>query len=339
MLAACPSQRCGQAIRSPGREPDAPAFVPTGSGADVARPTVAIAHDYLTQRGGAERVVLNMLGAFPDAIVYTTLYDPDMTYPEFRDTRIITSGLDRFGPLRRHHHAALPFSRRPPHASASMLTSLGVHRAVAHGFDIRGRRLVYCHNPARWLYQAPEYLGPAGSARGPVVSPCPSGARPFGTGTAGLPLVPTATWRTRRRSAIGSRARTASRPPSCPRRTASILGGAATRARVDAMARLRIQPRRLAIAALQECRQSGRCIRQVSLIGSSSSVTAPRSSVSATGSGRTCDFISGISDAQIRWVYAHAEQFLAPARGLRAHPPRSRRVRTPHACSTRRRLS
>src|SRR5204862_1423499 len=31
------------------------------------RPTVAIAHDYLTQRGGAERVVLAMHHAFPDA--------------------------------------------------------------------------------------------------------------------------------------------------------------------------------------------------------------------------------------------------------------------------------
>lgn len=44
-------------------------------------PTVAIAHDYLTQRGGAERVVLSMLRAFPDATVYTSLYDPEGTFP------------------------------------------------------------------------------------------------------------------------------------------------------------------------------------------------------------------------------------------------------------------
>ena len=31
------------------------------------RPRVAIAHDYLTQRGGAERVVVSMLRAFPEA--------------------------------------------------------------------------------------------------------------------------------------------------------------------------------------------------------------------------------------------------------------------------------
>ena len=31
----------------------------------MSRPTVAIAHDYLTQRGGAERVVLTLMKAFP----------------------------------------------------------------------------------------------------------------------------------------------------------------------------------------------------------------------------------------------------------------------------------
>ena len=46
---------------------------------------VAIAHDYLTQRGGAERVVLAMARAFPDAPIYTTLYDPQQTFPEFAD--------------------------------------------------------------------------------------------------------------------------------------------------------------------------------------------------------------------------------------------------------------
>ncbi len=45
--------------------------------------TVALAHDYLTQRGGAERVVLSMLAAFPAAPVHTSLYAPERTFPEF----------------------------------------------------------------------------------------------------------------------------------------------------------------------------------------------------------------------------------------------------------------
>ena len=45
--------------------------------------TVALVHDYLTQRGGAERVVLALTRAFPDAPLFTSLYDPAGTFPEF----------------------------------------------------------------------------------------------------------------------------------------------------------------------------------------------------------------------------------------------------------------
>ena len=64
---------------------------------------IAIAHDYLTQRGGAERVVLAMHKAFPEATIYTTLYDPEGTFPEFKDAKIVTSGINRIG-LFRHKH-------------------------------------------------------------------------------------------------------------------------------------------------------------------------------------------------------------------------------------------
>jgi glycosyltransferase involved in cell wall biosynthesis len=124
------------------------------------RPRVAIAHDYLTQRGGAERVVLALHRAFPDATIHTTLYDPDGTYPEFRDARIVTSPINRIGPLRREHRAALPLlpyavSRLPIDAEVVVASSSG----WAHGVPTTGRKIVYCHAPARWLYQADAYLG------------------------------------------------------------------------------------------------------------------------------------------------------------------------------------
>ncbi|HEU4332714.1 MAG TPA: glycosyltransferase [Lapillicoccus sp.] len=125
-----------------------------------ARPTIAIAHDYLTQRGGAERVVLAMHRAFPEATIYTTLYEPESTYPEFQDARIVTSPLNDIAPLRHHHRTALPLL---PFAARSMRITEDVVLASssgwAHGFSATGRRLVYCHAPARWLYQAEAYLG------------------------------------------------------------------------------------------------------------------------------------------------------------------------------------
>ena len=134
-----------------------------------ARPRVAIAHDYLTQRGGAERVVLAMLHTFPDAEIHTTVFDPDGTFPEFRQARILTTPLNRLGLLRRDHRMGLPLyqpsiSRAPVIDADVLLVST---TGFAHGFRTTGRKLVYCHSPARFLYLVEDYLGaPAG--RSPV---------------------------------------------------------------------------------------------------------------------------------------------------------------------------
>lgn len=127
---------------------------------DPALPVVAIAHDYLTQRGGAERVVLALHEAFPEATIYTTLYEPDDTYPQFADADIVTSPLNRIGMLRRHYRFALPLlafvsSATRVDADVTIASSSG----WAHGFRCSGRKLVYCHSPARWLYLTEEYVG------------------------------------------------------------------------------------------------------------------------------------------------------------------------------------
>jgi glycosyltransferase involved in cell wall biosynthesis len=121
---------------------------------------VALVHDYLTQRGGAERVVLSMQKAFPDAPLYTSLYDPETTLPGFRGTDVRTLSINRVGALRRNHRLALPllapaFSRLRVRADVTVCSTSG----WSHGLRTEGRKLVYCHAPARWLYQAERYLG------------------------------------------------------------------------------------------------------------------------------------------------------------------------------------
>lgn len=129
---------------------------------------IALAHDYLTQRGGAERVVLSMARAFPQSPVFTTLYHPEGTFPEFDDLDIRPSELNRNGLLRRHHRLALPFlardvSRIEVDADVLLTSSSG----WAHGIRCTGRKIVYCHAPARWLYQTRRYAG--GGASGLAV--------------------------------------------------------------------------------------------------------------------------------------------------------------------------
>ncbi len=125
---------------------------------------VALVHDYLTQRGGAERVVLSLSEAFPDAPIHTALYDPDGTFPEFAALDIRTLPLDKITALHAHHRLALPvlapaFSRLTVEADVVICSSSG----WAHGAHVVGRKVVYCHTPARWLYQTERYLD--GSSR------------------------------------------------------------------------------------------------------------------------------------------------------------------------------
>ncbi len=127
---------------------------------------VAIVHDYLTQRGGAERVVLAMHRAFPAAPIYTSLYEPDLTFPEFRDVDVRPSYLNRSQLLRRHHRLALPllahaFSKIEVDEKIVLCSSSG----WAHGIHTTGTKLVYCHCPARWLYKRADYFRKSQDAR------------------------------------------------------------------------------------------------------------------------------------------------------------------------------
>lgn len=113
----------------------------------------AIVHDYLTQRGGAERVVLSMVKAFPDAPVYTSVYEPTSTFREFAEVDVRPIGLSRLSMLRQDHRRGLPaypfaFATRKIDADVVVCSSSG----FAHGVRTDGFKLVYCYTTPRWLY-------------------------------------------------------------------------------------------------------------------------------------------------------------------------------------------
>lgn len=132
-------------------------------GAQVVLPMgirVAVVHDYLTQQGGAERVVLALMRAFPGARLITTLYNSATTYPQFAAYDIETSWLQKAAPLRRDPRRALPLLSRA--VDSIELDEVDVVIASssgwAHGVRTTGCKLVYCHNPARWIYQHSDYI-------------------------------------------------------------------------------------------------------------------------------------------------------------------------------------
>lgn len=124
--------------------------------------SVAIVHDYLTQQGGAERVLLSMVRAFPGAPVYTSVYDRTGTFPEFGDVDVRPLWTDRLDSLHRDHRRGLAlyplaFGQLEVDADVVLCSSSG----FAHGVRTDGRKIVYCYTPPRWLYdQAETYLRP-----------------------------------------------------------------------------------------------------------------------------------------------------------------------------------
>lgn len=119
---------------------------------------VALVHDYLTQRGGAERVVLEMAQAFPDCAIVTSIYDPNSTFPEYRDLDVTSLGLERVKLFASDPRFALPllgraFRRANVAADVVICSSSG----FAHQVGTAAPKIVYCNNPPRWLYQWEAY--------------------------------------------------------------------------------------------------------------------------------------------------------------------------------------
>lgn len=118
---------------------------------------VALVHDYLSERGGAERVAISLTNVFPGAPLYTSVYLAS-AYPELAGVDVRPMPLDHVPFLRRNHRVALPFlpfaySTTTVEADVVVCSSSG----WAHGIRTEAPKVVYCHNPPRWLYQRHEY--------------------------------------------------------------------------------------------------------------------------------------------------------------------------------------
>ena len=145
---------------------------------------MGIVHDYLTQRGGAERVVLTLADGFAGSRIFTSCYEPAGTYDEFRSHDIVTSPLNRIGPIRRDPRLGVlllapAFAALHVEGDAVIASS----SAWAHGVRTSAPVIVYCHSPARWLHQPERYAAAAGDGSGHLGR----AARALSS-TAGIPL-------------------------------------------------------------------------------------------------------------------------------------------------------
>lgn len=124
---------------------------------------IAIVHDDLIQWGGAERVLLGLCEIFPDAPIYTSVYDADNLRLKdyFVHKKIITSFLQKIPGWKSLYKALLP------------LYPIAFEQFIFDDFDLvishttrfakaiitkpQTKHICYCHTPPRFLWHFSGY--------------------------------------------------------------------------------------------------------------------------------------------------------------------------------------
>jgi len=140
------------------------------------RPKVALIHYWLVRMRGGERVLEQVLRMFPDADVFTHVYDPKGVSDFLRSKTIKTTFIDRLPWSRRFYQRYLP------------LMPLALEELDLTGYDLvisfeagpskgvitspNTLHVCYCHSPMRYLWDSyGEYKAGAGALTRSIMAP------------------------------------------------------------------------------------------------------------------------------------------------------------------------
>ena len=129
-------------------------------------PRVAVVHDWLTIPGGSEQVVLELLEMFPQAELFTSIYDPAPWPAQITERPVHSSFLNKIPGASRHYPKLLPLMSRAFRSfdlSSFDLVLSSNHacaknvRAPAHALHV-----CYCHTPMRYAWEEDFLEGEVG---------------------------------------------------------------------------------------------------------------------------------------------------------------------------------
>jgi glycosyltransferase involved in cell wall biosynthesis len=123
----------------------------------VRYPRVAIIHEWLTIPGGSEDVVIELLKMFPQAELFTTIYDPS-PWPELIKQRPVhASFLNRIPGAKRHYPKLLPLMNRAFRSFDLSGFDLVLSSNHACAKNVRTPpgvlHVCYCHTPMRYAWE------------------------------------------------------------------------------------------------------------------------------------------------------------------------------------------
>ena len=122
---------------------------------------VALVHDYLTQRGGAERVFELLCKYYPEADVFTSLYDASRSI-NLDDRAVYTTALQQIPGASKYFRLLAPlyFSafRSLDLTDYDLIISSSSSFAKAVRKRPDARHICFCHNVTRFLWDTQTYL-------------------------------------------------------------------------------------------------------------------------------------------------------------------------------------
>lgn len=123
---------------------------------------MAIIHDMIVDRGGAERVLLYFHEAFPDVPIFTTLYIPDSSYPEFRELNISSTFYGKFARnqalyRKLYFPLGLMASRSLDLSEFDLVLQSTTHGAKYAKYNGDSYIISYCYTPFRLAWRPESY--------------------------------------------------------------------------------------------------------------------------------------------------------------------------------------
>jgi glycosyltransferase involved in cell wall biosynthesis len=122
---------------------------------------IALVHDWLNQLGGAEDVLQTLVGMYPQAPVYTSIYWRDKMPAAYRDWNINTTWMDRLPGIYTHHQPYLPlyplaFGKLKLEGYDMLISNKS---GFCHGIrtDDNTTHVCYCLTPTRYVWRYGEY--------------------------------------------------------------------------------------------------------------------------------------------------------------------------------------
>lgn len=137
-------------------------FTQVTSGADpVQNLKVALVHDYLTQPGGAERVFELLCKHYPDADIFTSIYDAKRTI-DLGERPVNTTVLQKIPGAAKYFRLMAPFYFSAFRALDLQDYDLIISSTTSFAKAVRKRpgalHICFCHNVTRFLWDTKTYI-------------------------------------------------------------------------------------------------------------------------------------------------------------------------------------